>query len=86
MGNRRTEAAVDNERNETPGELNTGVRGSGEKKRETSKVSKLIRTPIAVRANNAAFFSNCALIIPTFSTAWESIIVIQDQLERSRHM
>lgn len=40
-------ATVDNERSETPGELNTGDRGGegwrGEKER--AKVSKLIRTP-----------------------------------------
>lgn len=44
-GSGRIGATVDNERSETPGELNAGDRGNGEEKKERPKVSKLIRAP-----------------------------------------
>lgn len=66
MGSKRTEAAVDNERNETPGELNTGDRKSREIERGIESVEINKDTNRYYSGNNAALFSNCALITSTF--------------------
>lgn len=67
-GSGRIGATVDNERSETPGELNTGDRGSGGmewRKRETESV-EINKGTVAVSGNNVTFFSNCVLIVLTF--------------------
>lgn len=56
-------ATVDNERSETPGELNAGDRGGMERgKRETESV-EINKGIVAVSSNNVTFFSNCVLIV-----------------------
>lgn len=55
--------AVDNERSETPGELNARDRGNGKEETESVEINK---GTVAISSNNVTFFANCVLIFLTF--------------------